>query len=495
MVHKNMTTVLTFGMLCCASMMSGLAHSEPGKEAILKAIKQSSVFMMDSVSDRGGFVRLYTENLSEKWGEVPARASMVWVQSPGTVSVGEIFLNAYQVTGDPLYLDYCDRIADTLIWGQHASGGWHYFIDFDPAATEAWYQRIGTQCWGWEEFYHFYDNSTFDDNTTTGAATYLLNLFKETKKPKYEKPLRKVIQFILDAQYPLGGWPQRFPLQTEHHPEPITDYTSYYTFNDGVTVGNIYFLLKAHELFGDEEIQRAAIRGMRFVALSQYGEPQPGWAQQFDLDLNPGGARNYEPASIAPSTTYSMIRQLLKFYRITGDTRFLRGIPSALDWLDRSTLPTGHSDDGHTHAQFIEVGSGKPLYAHREGKSVSDGRYWVDYEPKHFPGHYGMQTRVNVQVLRQQVEIVSSLSPEAAMESYRAEKENPVDPGRPSMDEVAKIIDALDKRGAWIEDLSVPDFRDWKNRPRREFRGISTATFQHNLRSLTSALSHFDNKN
>ena len=80
------------------------------------------------------------------------------------------------------------------------------------------------------------------------------------------------------------------------------------------------------------------------------------------------------------------------------------------------------------------------------------------------------------------------------MESYRAEKENPVDPGRPPMDEVAKIIDALDKRGAWIEDLSVPDFRDWKNRPRREFRGISTATFQHNLRSLTSSLSHFDNK-
>ena len=36
----------------------------------------------------------------------------------------------------------------------------------------------------------------------------------------------KGLRFLLEAQYPNGGWPQFFPLQA--------DYSRYITFNDGV---------------------------------------------------------------------------------------------------------------------------------------------------------------------------------------------------------------------------------------------------------------------
>lgn len=447
-------------------------------------MKRASAYMFDSVSHRGGFVQKYTEDLSERWGEVPAREAMVWVQSPGTVSVGQAQLEAYRATGDKTFLDYAKRTADGLVAGQKPAGGWHYFIDFEPEKTENWYQTVGSKCWGWEEFYHFYDNATFDDNTTIGAATFLLDLYTTSKDEAYKAPLMKAIQFVLDAQYPVGGWPQRYPLQTDYHPEPITDYSSYLTYNDNVTVGCIDFLIKAHGVFDEPAYLAAARRGMYFVILSQYGAPQAGWAQQYSLDLEPGAARNYEPASLSPSTTIGNVQHLLRFYKMTGDTRFLRGIPDALTWLKYATLPDGHSEDGHTHAMFVEVGTGKPLYAHREGTDVDHGRYWVDYEPRDFPGHYGMQFRFDVSTLRAQVDGVTMLSPTEARAAYAVEQAAQPAKPTPSADAVQAVLDGLNPKGAWIEEVSVKDYSDWKFKPGRTFPGISTRTFTNNLLTL-----------
>jgi PelA/Pel-15E family pectate lyase len=413
---------------------------------------------------------------------------MVWVQDPGTVGVGRVLLDAYQATGDDQLLEYCQRTAGALVRGQLETGGWNYFIDFDPAGTRAWYQTVGARCWGWEEFYHDYGNATFDDRVTAGAAEFLLDLYLATSDPKLREPLLKAVRFILQAQYPLGGWPQCFPVRSDQISNHGPGYTAYYTFNDNVTVGNIFFLMKAYDKLEDEAYRAAALRGMYFVALSQMGRPQAGWAQQYDMELRPAAARSYEPAALAPSTTVSNIRHLLTFYGMTADSRFLRGIPDALDWLDASTLPAGHSDQGHTHAQFIEVGTGRPLYAHREGTSVDDGRYWVDYDPVNFPGHYGMQVRIDTVALRREYDRVAALSPAAALAEHRrrdASRSAPI-----SSEAVERILESMDDRGAWIEALSVPDYTDWKFKPRRHFRGVSTATYLRNMRSLVAWIRH-----
>ena len=476
MFHPSDTGVRVLaGMLgCVAAIGADTSAAGPGRDDVLGAMKRAAGFMMDTVSERGGFVEKYTADLSDRWGEVPARRSMIWVQEPGTVSVGRVLLEAYQATGDRTFLRQADRAADALIAGQHPTGGWHYFIDFDPGGIETWYAEVASKCWGWEEYYHYYGNCTFDDNVTTGAADFLLDLFMVTKSVKHRRAVDKAIGFILTSQYPEGGWPQRYPLRE--------GYSSHFTFNDGVTTNNIYFLLKACRLLGNVKYKRAAVRGMQFVVISQMGAPQAGWGLQHDLDLRPSGARSYEPAGLSPSTTVENVRHLMRFYKITGDRRYLRGIPDAIGWLEKAQLPKGHSDQGHTHGQFLELGTDRPLYAHREGTSIEKGRYWVDHEPTNFPGHYGMQVRIDVAALKREYERVSGLSPADAMAEDRAASETRPAVGAVDGEMVRAAIEAMDKRGAWVEDLSAVDYHDWKGRPRRTFRGISTRTFVNNMR-------------
>jgi len=464
----------------------GLAHSAsaaPGKAEILAAMKKAAAYMMDEVSYRGGFVGKYTEDLSDQWGEVPARRTMVWVQDPGTVDVGRSMLEVYKTTGDPQFLEAAKKSASALIWGQLPCGGWHYFIDFEPEKTAQWYDEIGSKAWGWEEFYHFHGNATFDDNTTTFAADFLTDLYLTTQEPAYREPVMRAINGILESQYPLGGWPQRFPIVYLPDGAGHTEYTSYYTFNDNVIGGNIDYLWKCYHELGLVACKQAALRGMYFTMIAQLGTPQAGWAQQYDMNLEPGAARSYEPKSVAPSQTNQCINDLMQYYKMTGDRRYLRGIPDALDWLDRERLPDGHSPEGRSHAQFVELGTGKPLYAHREGRSMEEGRYWVDSEPGNFPGHYGMQITVDVDGIRKEYERVYALRPEEAMAEWAA-KETPV--LEVTADTAAALIAAQNENGMWIEDLFAVDHTDWKYKPKREFRGISTRTFCSNLKSLAA---------
>ena len=210
------------------------------------------------------------------------------------------------------------------------------------------------------------------------------------------------------------------------------------------------------------------------------------------MELNPVGGRSYEPPGLVPSKTANIILNLLQFYKITGQRRYLHGIPAAIEWLENTKLPPGHSDKGHTHAQFIQVGTNKPLYAHREGTSREDGRYWIDYEPRNFPGHYGMQHRIDVNAIKTEYKRVSALTPEQAMAEHQEEQK-----ARPAVPEVPpeviqQLIASMDKRGAWIEELSVPDYTDWKYKPRRHFRGISTATYCRNMQTFMNYWIHND---
>lgn len=456
----------------------------PDENDIRKAMWQATDFMMNTVSQRGGFVWKYTADLSEQWGEVPARKSMIWVQDPGTVGVGNMLLNVYRATGDRRYLDEARRVANALIWGQHPSGGWHYFIDFDMSGVPQWYADVASKCWGWSEYYRYYGNATFDDEVSAGATRFLLNLYMTTLEPAYRAPLLKALDFILQAQYPNGGWPQRYPRAGE------TDYTAYYTFNDNIVTANIFLLLDAADQLGNDEYKKAAYRGMDFVVTSQLPKPQAGWAQQYDLKMKPAPAREYEPAAVATVETLQCIRDLEIFYMVTGDRRYLQGIPDAIGWLENSILPENHNrrNPSDTHAVFYEPGTNKPLYAHREGTDMKNGRYWIDDKPKDFLSHYGAQINIDLAALKKEYERVGALTPGQAMAEHRRNKSAPKDAPGPDHRTVEKILSSMDARGAWIEQLSIPDFTDVVHNPPRKIQGIGTATYIRNMTTLADYL-------
>lgn len=403
---------IPLGALTSANALEPKTEHQPKPAAVMATMKRATRFMVEEVSYRGGYLWSYLPDFSRQWGELEARSTMIWMQPPGTATMGHVFLDAYHATDDEYYYRAAEQVAGAIIWAQHPSGGWNYVADFGgEASLRNWYYTIGKNAWRLEEFHHYYGNATFDDGGTAEAAKFLLRLYIEKLDPKYRPALDKAIDFVLDSQYPIGGWPQRYPLRYDYPREDQPDYTSFITFNDDVARENIDFLLMCYQVLGEQRVREPIIRAMNALLVTQLGQPQPGWALQYDLELQPAGARSYEPRSLSPAATAENIKQLIRFYRMTGESKFLARIPEALEWLHKIQLPADEiKKDGRTHPTFVEVGTGKTLYTHRRGSNVVNGEYYVDYSPGNELQHYRSTRHLDLESLHRLYNEVKKLS-------------------------------------------------------------------------------------
>jgi hypothetical protein len=389
-----------FAASCIAAAPPVLAQAQPARKDVEAVMKRATQFMVDKVAYRGGYLWNYLPDMSRRWGEMEARETMIWLQPPGTSSMGHVFLDAYHATGDEYYYRAAEQVASALIWGQHPSGGWNYVVDFaGDRSLRDWYATTGKNAWRLEEFQHYYGNATFDDQVTTDAAIFLLRLYFEKLDSRYKTPVDKAINFVLTSQYPLGAWPQRFPISQEFSKKGLADYSSYYTFNDDVSWENISFLMLCYEMLGEQRLLDPIARAMNFFLLSQQGQPNPGWALQYTLDLKPAAARTYEPLALATHTTASNLEHLITFYDLTGDTRYLARVPEGIDWLEKVKLATPDAA-GRTHPTYIELVTNRPMYVHRRGSNVVNGEYYIDYNPERPIGHYGQTRKIDTARLR-----------------------------------------------------------------------------------------------
>jgi PelA/Pel-15E family pectate lyase len=467
-------TLLVFPAVAGVARRPHSGPADPSRRAVLDAMRRATAFMMDKVSCRGGFVWSYLPDLSRRWGELEARETMIWIQPPGTPSMGHLLLDAFHATGDEYYYAAAVRVTDAVLYAQLPSGGWNYLADYaGDRSLQAWYDTIGRNAWRLEEFQHNWGNATFDDGGTASAARLLLRMFLEKHEPRFKQSLDKAIQFVLDSQYPIGAWPQRFPLENEfsHHGHP--DYTSYLTFNDDVTAGNVDVLIQCYQALGDRRLLGPIQRGMKSFVAAQQAGPQPGWALQYTTDLKPAGARTYEPPALATHTTAGCIEQLMRFYRLTGDAAFLARIPEALDWLDAVRLaPDLAARTGRSHPTFIAIGTNRPIFIHRRGSNVVNGTYYADEDPTNTIGHYSSFRQVDVAGMRRQLAALKT-QPVAALTAGsplaggavpaplpRYMEVHPIPDPRPggaestrSDQRAAEAVAELDDQGRWIGPL------------------------------------------
>ncbi|HST36395.1 MAG TPA: pectate lyase [Allosphingosinicella sp.] len=390
--------IAAIALLFAATAPAAPAAAQSRAE-IERTMRRATIYMVEHVATNGGYVWSYLPDRSRRWGEIEARPSMIWVQPPGTATMGHIFLDAYHATGDDYYYHAAEQAAGALIAGQHRSGGWHYFIDFaGPESTLEWYRTIGRNAWRMEEFQHYADNATFDDAGTAEAMQLLLRMYLEKRDERYRAPLDRAIGFVLNSQYPNGGWPQRWP-----HDRRWPAYADDITFNDDVAQENVRFLLMVYNSLGEERVRPAILRAGEVFIATQQPMPQPGWSLQHGLDLKPAGARSYEPLSLATHTTASNLKMMMQFYRLTGDERYLARVPEAIDWLESLRLPPDASRPrGRDFPTFIEIGTNRARYVHRRGSNVVNGRYYWDYNPAAPLGHYGAWRAINIDALRRE---------------------------------------------------------------------------------------------
>lgn len=390
------------------------------QDNVRQAMRRATQYMMDMASYNGGFVWNYLPDYSRQWGELEARRTMVWLQSPGTPDVGEVLLDAYHATGDEYYYESARCVALCIVQGQLPCGGWNYMFDMEPEdSVRHWYATVGKQAWRLEEFQHYYGNATFDDETTRLCAEFLLRIYLEKREEVFRKPLESAIAFFLESQYDNGGWPQRYPLMYDHPFKGKADYSSFVTINDDVMMGNIEFLMMCYKSLGMQQLKEPILKALHLLRDLQQPAPLAGWADQYTPnDLKPAHARSYEPRSVNTGTTVGMIRKMIDFYKLTGDKSFLERLPEAIDFLEKMELPrqlalsvrrTPLQEGEILIPRFIDPDSHLPLYVHRRGSNVGNGEYYTDQNPEGTIAHYSSFVAVNTSLLRQMVADAKSL--------------------------------------------------------------------------------------
>ncbi len=366
----------------------------PSLEQVEIALKKALGFTRANLSFAGGYAARWSRDLKESRTSEVNSPSMISIEAPGTPVIGQQFLRAWQVTGDPLYLQGAREVAQALMWTQLASGGWGTTHDFALTSARRLHYRRDLEA-GDTERGKRGAHTTLDDDKTQFALQFLLEFAQITESGMQEQA-RVALNFGLDAllaaQMPNGGWPQGFngpadpnlPVKKPELPDEWTrthaklDYTPYATLNDNNLVSVCALLLRAYEITGEDRFQLAVKKLGDFLVLAQCPEPQPGWAQQYDAEMRPAWARKFEPPCVSSVESLGALNTLHTIWLATGDARYREPFESALAWLESVRLPDGQ------FARFYELHSNKPLYF------VKD-TYELTYDDSNMPTHYGFK--------------------------------------------------------------------------------------------------------
>ena len=199
-----------------------LGADEGLHQSAVDAMVMATRYFRTDVATSGGYLWRYKTDFSMREGEGTASSTTIWIQPPGTPAVGMAFLEAYEAAGDTLFLNGAVEAARALVWGQLASGGWDYRIDFDAEQSKRWHYRRDIER-GDVDTGDRRNRTTLDDNNTQSALQLLMRVDKVQNFEDEE--IHAAVQFGLDAllkvQYPNGAWPQRFEIFPDPEKFPV----------------------------------------------------------------------------------------------------------------------------------------------------------------------------------------------------------------------------------------------------------------------------------
>lgn len=438
---------LTLFVACCLVLFvrplargqeSGQSTS-PAPADVKAAAARAVQFYTKNVALNGGYVYYYSLDLKRRLGEGPAAATEVWVQPPGTPTVGLSFAKLYEATGDRTFLDAATDAALVLVYGQLNSGGWTNKIDLAPALKGLPFSGGKRRLDG---------HSSLDDGQTPAALQLLLRVDRlhAFRHQAIHQAAERGLQSLLLAQYPNGGFPQvwttpvprrsvvpaSYPTLDWRTEGRIKTYWNEYTLNDNVCGNVADTLVLAHQTYGGDRYLAALQRLGDFLLLAQMPMPQPAWCQQYNEQMQPIWARAFEPPAIAADESQEVIDTLLKIASTTGDPRFLKPIPAALVYLDSSLLPDGQL------ARYYELETNRPLYMERRGRA-----YQLTYDDANLPDHYGWKWPSRGEELREKLVRLQAdiTSPADTAKSEDQAKSNEL---------ISKVLADLDSQGRWI---------------------------------------------
>jgi len=270
-----------------------------------------------------------------------------------------------------------DSTADKMLVYQLNNGGWpkqledKSVVNYDLPLTPELKEKIKNTT---------VLHATFDNKATSREVVYLVKAYKKTQNKNFLKAAEKGLDFILEAQYANGGWPQYYPDKAL--------YRSEITYNDDAMINVLNILQDIVTQSNDfenvnpayiEKAKTAVSKGLSCILktqVKQNGNPTI-WAAQYDKDtMLPAKARAFEPASLSTSESVSIVRFLMRFKN--PSTEIENSITSALKWFteykivgyrfDREKTGSGLiADNGAVvWARFYDLNKNIPIFGDRD---------------------------------------------------------------------------------------------------------------------------------
>ena len=286
----------------------------------------------------------------------------------------------------PVYApDQVHEIVENILLFQRSNGGWPK--DYDMLAVLSAAQKeivLATRD---------RTDTSFDNHNGHSQVHYLAQAYSQSGTTSWRDACLRGLDFLLAAQLPNGGFPQRYP--------NTSNYGGYVTFNDGVMIGVLNVLQDAAERqphwnwLDDDNRQKAASAVSRGIACIlncqiQVENIRTGWCQQHDpKTFAAAPARTFELASICPQDTTEIIRFLMRIENPSPD--IVSAMDDSIRWLDSVAL-TGirlervrapkveflrHDSDfdivvqsdptaNRIWARHYEIGTNRPVFAGRD---------------------------------------------------------------------------------------------------------------------------------
>ena len=271
--------------------------------------------------------------------------------------------------------DEAVRIADNLIVYQRDSGGWPKNIDMAASLTDT--DRAGVLNKKSEA------DSTIDNGATYSQLIFLARVYTAKQFSRHKESFLIGLDYLLNAQYDNGGWPQYFPRKK--------GYYEHITFNDNAMIGVMRLLRdiaqgRSDYLFVDEiRKQRAAkavAKGVECILKTQVkvrGRLTVWCAQHDENTLAPAPARAFEPVSLSGDESVGIVEFLMGIEN--PDSTVIEAIKSAVAWFQNSELngirwvETAARDHVVVRdpnapplwARFYDIETTRPIFTGRDG--------------------------------------------------------------------------------------------------------------------------------
>lgn len=277
--------------------------------------------------------------------------------------------------------DEAIRIADNVLLYQRDTGGWPKSINVTRVLSERDKARLFKA--------KNKEDSTLDNGGTHTQIRYLAKVYSATGLERFKQGFIKGVDYLLEAQYDNGGWPQIYP-----NPG---GYSRYITFNDGVMIGAMSVL---RDIAGKkpgytfvEEVRRrkakeAVLKGVECILKCQIivDGKRTAWCQQHDEEtFEPRPARIYEKVSICGNESVGIVKFLMGIDN--PNEEIIKAIQGAVAWFDsvklagiRQINKSDDSERGYDRviikdvkarpiwARFYEIGTNRPIFCGRDGK-------------------------------------------------------------------------------------------------------------------------------